>query len=897
MRKQLLIVLILLLSGHINSQIGGYALKFDGTDDYVDITSSGTSVLGDNSDNNSFTIETWFKYSDWGWEIFTKHSENGVNKHGYFLERTEDWKIKAGYGSGNAWVEVVGTQIIDNKWHHYAMVYNNTGTISLYIDGVLQGTSGTFTPQHSEATINLRLMTSHFYGSYTSGYLDEFRVWNTIRTEAEIKANMYKELAGNETGLVAYYKMSNGSGTDLDDNKSGGTNPGSLNGGTLWTASGCFAGSRQALDFDGSNDYVAFTEANSPVYNNNALTIEAWIKSTSTLTEEEIVNWGNNAGQNVVEFRMSTGNIEFGMDVSGWYQVSSNSMVNDGKWNHVAVTKDGNNIKFYINGKLDASGTISVSPSVNRMTIANVFQNNSYHSGRYEFLGQIDEVRIWNSVRTEEQLRENMMINLVGNEAGLIAYYRFDHYDGTTLYDCTNNGKNGTLTNMDAATDWVASLAFTTWIGSENNSWYTGGNWSRNIAPMYDNTGLYKWDGGYDLNITSPGLEGPSGITANNILFSVTSNPVLYTNISVSGNLLLGKNLNLNGQTVNLGATGYLVEGNYRLYGTSGTITTSRPLSGLTSLTNIAGLGLSLKINSGSLSGNTIITRGHSEHLSGGLFYNTRRYYDVTASGTFNVDILYKYHQDELNGGSENDLRLYKSTDGGTSWIKQESAVFNAIDNTFSLTDVTSMSRWTTADNSSPLPVELSSLTAKASGSSVIISWKTSTEVNNYGFEVERSLKTEDPEWNKIGFIPGAGNSNSPKEYSFTDDLNDASLQSQNHKIRYRLKQIDNDGTFSYSKEVEIENLLPSAFELSQNYPNPFNPSTTIRFGLPADTRVTLEVFNIIGEKVATLLNNEIKSAGYYDVLFKASELSSGVYFYRLTAGEFISTKKLNIIK
>jgi len=261
------------------------------------------------------------------------------------------------------------------------------------------------------------------------------------------------------------------------------------------------------------------------------------------------------------------------------------------------------------------------------------------------------------------------------------------------------------------------------------------------------------------------------------------------------------------------------------------------------------------------------------------------------------VDILYKYHQDELNGGCENDLRLYKSTDGGTSWIKQESAVFNAIDNTFSLTNVTSMSRWTTADNSSPLPVELSSLTAKASGSSVIISWKTSTEVNNYGFEVERSLKTEDPEWNKIGFIPGAGNSNSPKEYSFTDDLNDASLQSQNHKIRYRLKQIDNDGTFSYSKEVEIENLLPSAFELSQNYPNPFNPSTTIRFGLPADTRVTLEVFNIIGEKVATLLNNEIKSVGYYDVLFKASELSSGVYFYRLTAGEFISTKKLNIIK
>lgn len=548
MKKSLLTLLLLLVLTTISlPQIGGYALNFDGTDDYVEIPNSGTSVLGDNSANNSFTIETWFKYGGTGWEIFTKHSGSGDNNYGYFLERSGDFKVQAGYGYNGGWARVIGTPTIDNKWHHYAMVYDNAGTISLYIDGVLQGTSATFTPQHSQAAVNLRLMTSHFWGSYTSGKLDEFRVWNAIRTEAEIKANMYKELAGNETNLVAYYKMSNGSGTTLADNKTSGTNPGTISG-AVWTASGCFAGPRQALDFDGSNDYVVFSEANSPAYNNSALTIEAWIKSASTRTEEEIVNWGNNANQNVVEFRMSEGSLQFGIDVGGWSQVSSNATVNDGKWNHVAVTKDGNTIKLYINGKLDAGGTITASPSVNRMTIANVFQNNSYQSSRYEFLGLIDEVRIWNSVRTEEQLRENMMNNLSGNESGLIGYYRFDHYDGTTLYDYTNNGKNGTLTNMDPATDWVASTAFTTWIGSENNSWYTGGNWSQNIAPMSDNTGLYKWDGGYDLNISSPGLEGPGGITANNILFSVSSNPILYTNISVSGNLLLSKDLNLNGQ-------------------------------------------------------------------------------------------------------------------------------------------------------------------------------------------------------------------------------------------------------------------------------------------------------------------------------------------------------------
>jgi len=883
--KNLITTLFLLFSTiTLYPQIGGYALKFDGTDDYVS-TNYNTQI-------NIFTIECWVKgnsapsYSTDGTGVVHRNHNYQIN----WNHPSPDFRGAAAINVGGTWHNASFGPLTGNVWYHLAATYDGEN-LRAYKNGVLMNTNTnpSGNPDNISENLTLGSHSDPSSGRYFGGMIDEVRIWDVVLTADEIKANMYKEIS-THSNLKVYYKMSNGSGTTLTDN-SGNNVSGTLTNGPTWLASGSFAGSRQALDFDGTDDYVAFSEAYSPAYNNTALTIEAWIKSTSTRTEEEIVNWGNNTDQNVVEFRMSTGNIEFGMDVSGWYYVSSNSKVNDGKWNHVAVTKDGNNLKLYINGKLDASGTISVSPSVNRMTIANVFQNNSYHSGRYEFLGQIDEIRIWNSVRTEDQLRENMMVNLVGNETGLIAYYRFDHYDGTTLYDCTNNGKNGTLTNMDAATDWVASTAFNTWIGSENSTWSTATNWSSGTAPVStDNIGLYKWNLGNETDITG-------APTVNHLLFSSLATPVLSSGFTVNGFLILGKNINLNGKEITLGTSGYLSEGNYRLYGSAGTITTSRPLSGLTSLTNIAGLGLSLKINSGGFSGNTVITRGHSEHLSGGLFYNTRRYYDVTASGTFNVDILYKYHQDELNGGSENDLRLYKSSDGGTTWIKQESAAFNASDNTFSLTNVTSMSRWTTADNSSPLPVELSSLTAKASGSSVIISWKTSTEVNNYGFEVERSLKTENPEWDKIGFVPGAGNSNSPKEYSFTDDLNDASLQSQNHKIRYRLKQIDSDGTSSFSKEVEIENLLPSAFELSQNYPNPFNPGTTIRFGLPADTRVTLEVFNIIGEKVATLLNNEIKSAGYYDVLFNASKLSSGIYFYRLTAGEFISTKKLNIIK
>ena len=193
----------------------------------------------------------------------------------------------------------------------------------------------------------------------------------------------------------------------------------------------------------------------------------------------------------------------------------------------------------------------------------------------------------------------------------------------------------------------------------------------------------------------------------------------------------------------------------------------------------------------------------------------------------------------------------------------------------------------------SPLPVELSSFTASVSEGQVSLNWQTSTEVNNYGFEIQRTQKLEDrsENWEKIAFINGNGNSNSPNTYSFTDE----SLSFG--KYSYRLKQIDNDGKYSYSSEVEVEiENIPTDYVLFQNYPNPFNPSTTIKFGLPKDSKVVLEVYNIIGERVATLINQEM-SAGYHNINFKGNELSTGIYIYRITANEFTSTKKFILMK
>ena len=191
-----------------------------------------------------------------------------------------------------------------------------------------------------------------------------------------------------------------------------------------------------------------------------------------------------------------------------------------------------------------------------------------------------------------------------------------------------------------------------------------------------------------------------------------------------------------------------------------------------------------------------------------------------------------------------------------------------------------------------PLPVELASFNAKTAGQSVILNWRTATEVSNYGFDIERasSLTSSIQSWKKIGFVFGAGNSNSSKYYEFLDNN-----PVGGSKFLYRLKQIDTDGKYEYSDIVEVE-LAPRVYELLQNYPNPFNPSTIISYSIPEKSNISLKIFNSLGSEVGELVKGEME-AGNYDVDFTASDLPSGVYFYRLQSGSFIDTKKMLLLK
>jgi len=244
---------------------------------------------------------------------------------------------------------------------------------------------------------------------------------------------------------------------------------------------------------------------------------------------------------------------------------------------------------------------------------------------------------------------------------------------------------------------------------------------------------------------------------------------------------------------------------------------------------------------------------------------------------------------------------VYISTDGGANWVQQPRFSISTMDDVY-MTDAANA--WFVGNSGlilkyyepANIPVELAGFSALVSGSNISLSWITASEINNAGFDIERrksSLINPDvfEEWNKIAFVEGKGTTTEVNHYSFSDK----NLGEGNYE--YRIKQIDYDGSFKYYYLNETLTISsPISFALEQNYPNPFNPSTKIQFSIPAASKVTLKVYDILGNEVAQLVN-DFKPAGVYDIEFNGENLSSGIYYYTITAGNFTSTKKMMLLK
>ncbi len=419
----------------------------------------------------------------------------------------------------------------------------------------------------------------------------------------------------------------------------------------------------------------------------------------------------------------------------------------------------------------------------------------------------------------------------------------------------------------------------------------TGSGWVPiGIFLTTDFTGNFNGNGKTIANIfinrpstTGVGFFGSiNGATISNLAITGAA----ITGDSYTGGLMAyGLNSIISGCYVKGAIVGTTYVGGLAACGDGVTITNCYSICSVSSSSGGAAIGgLIGRIASSSSVTNCYSACTLSGYYPGGLIGSS---YSVTVTNSFWDQTLYTY--DNSYGGTGKTTTEMKTlstfTDAGWS-----NSVWEMIGTNYPRLK---------ANRDAALPVELSSFTSSVEKNGVTLNWKTATETNNYGFEVERATKngtlssgaeTRDDKWTKIGFVEGSGTTNAPKSYSFTD-------KSASGKTSYRLKQIDRDGKFEYSQSVEVTaSSTPKEFGLEQNYPNPFNPTTAISYQLSANSFTTLIIYDAIGREVATLVN-EVKEAGTYSTQFDGAKLSSGVYFAKLTSSGKTQMKKLLLLK
>ncbi|MBK7377995.1 MAG: T9SS type A sorting domain-containing protein [Ignavibacteriales bacterium] len=537
-----------------------------------------------------------------------------------------------------------------------------------------------------------------------------------------------------------------------------------------------------AFNLDGSNDQLKRGALSSSLNITTAITLEAWISPNIQKDQSLISKTAASSGYDLA--LTSGGNVTFKIN-STTLTSSSSYTAGSSEWTHIAATySSATGMRIYINGILDNSN----STSGNIGTNSSSFYLGSESSTNF-FEGQLDEIRIWNVVKTADQIRTNMCKKLTGSESGLIAYWNFDAPEGLHINDKTSNN------NYVDAHD----------------------------IPIY----AYSWSGAaigdasaYDYDVTEGFTQNLTHADGDDITATTTSGTV--TGLQV---------YRVDSTPLRSGASN-----------TADTLTTIDPL----------------------------------------------RYWGVKVFGssTPTYTLIYNY-----NGHpgitSESGLGLLLRDNLSDDTWGELYASLNTTANTLTKTGLTG-TEFALASSNAPLPVELSLFSGRIIGGNIILNWETATEVRNYGFDVEKSIDGKN--FSKLGFVQGNGNSNSTKYYSFEDNSPETGIN------YYRLKQIDTDGSFEYSKIISVNLNIPIEFSLSQNYPNPFNPTTTIDFTLPSDTFVSLKVYDLFGKQTAFLINEQ-KEAGSYSLQFDGTNLASGNYIYVINAGGKVITKKMTLLK
>ncbi len=426
----LLIITAVLLSGMLYPQ--NNCLEFDGTDDYINCGNIGFGGTGatlegwvyvDNFLGNSTHINTLFGREWDNANLLLRLGDGGTlsNDQVQFLICT-----------ANSCYSLASASALEtDTWYHITGVFDASAGMKIYINGVLDASLSTTGNLNSTSSQNF-IIGSYNDGTarYFDGLMDEIRVWNDARTETEIRQNMYRELPNpsGEANLVAYYKLNETSGTTATDSKGSYngtlTNYGSQSG--YWQTSPAMFGPKNCLDFDGTNDWISTTVTMPSTY-----TKEAWVYIPSANSKDNnVISGGPSDGQHA--FWISQGyNYQLSAGHNGtWNAVQDPNQIPFGSWQHIAVTYASGMMTLYRNGvQVDQAAGVPAFIDGTAVRIGSFGDNSN------NLEGKLDEARIWNDVRTEEEIREYMCRTLTGNESGLVAYYNFDNTSGTVLQD------------------------------------------------------------------------------------------------------------------------------------------------------------------------------------------------------------------------------------------------------------------------------------------------------------------------------------------------------------------------------------------------------------------------------------------------------------------------------
>jgi hypothetical protein len=463
-------------------------LNFDGVNDQVNLGNSLSSII---DPLNTITLEAWVRpttLTGFGC-VFGNYAYPTDNGQMQLLLRREgssyDFYVNDGTGSLKN-VAVVNSAVL-NTWTHVAGVWDGS-SLKMYINGVLQATTTGVTGSSFAALANsfvIGFSLADNPDEAFKGDIDEVRVWNRALTQAEIANNMNCELPNptTQTGLLAYYQFNQGSDavnnagvTSITDSSVAASNGTLANFGLTGATSNWISGSpivtgvtcsapATHLNFDGVNDNVVLTHFNRP----NDMTIEAMIKTTSTL-QQQIVGWSGITGVGETsEFKMQGGKLMYAEYGTAWQPNISPTLINDGNWHHVAVVRTAtatNNVTLYVDGVLSLTGTANLTINTNTVNIGGYMRLGVLYQ---PFNGSIDEVRIWNRALSQAEIANNKNCELPTptSQTGLLAYYQFNQGS-----DAANNAGVNSLTDSSVAVSNGALANFG--LTGATSNWISG---------------------------------------------------------------------------------------------------------------------------------------------------------------------------------------------------------------------------------------------------------------------------------------------------------------------------------------------------------------------------------------------------------------------------------------